>query len=283
MALSEQDQMLLDAAHEGDMAKVKEALGLGADIHAMNETPLSYAVAQGHTEIVAFLLDRGADLHVVNNTVEVLYRAASKGHTETAALLLDRGAHIHADNDRAFRGAAFTCQTQTVALLLDRGADIHAQNDEALRFAEYAENENGGNMETTWLLLRRGADPKAKNADGTDGFNGMKLAQWLGELKEELLAYFKSGKPSRQQCFSADAQDTPRLHNKVLDACLTGQFGRFIGAPLLVSAAKADRQLFQDIWKALPQHWQDQNQGLYMEFIKDGGLNPDAGSHTGAV
>jgi len=275
MALSqaEIDKMLLAAARDGDMAKLEEAARLGADIHTKKERALWYAATRGHTEIVAFLLDGGADLHVNND--EALRWAAALGGPETVALLLDRGADIHAKNDEALIGATLKDETETVALLLDRGADIHAQNDEALRWAVRESHKT-----TTWLLLRRGADPKAKGEDGEDAFDGPNLAQCLDELKEELQEYFKSGKPSRQQCFSAHAKHAPRVHDRVLDACLTGQFGILIGAPLLASKDRADRQLFQDIWKALPQHWQDDNQGIYVEFIKDGGLNPDAGSHT---
>ena len=45
---------------------------------------------QGHTDVVALLLDRGADLHYADD--HVLYWAAVNGHLETVLLLLRRGA-----------------------------------------------------------------------------------------------------------------------------------------------------------------------------------------------
>jgi ankyrin repeat protein len=78
-----------------------------------------------------------------------LMDAAEKGHTETVALLLDRGANIHARNSKALQWAAVNGHTETVALLLERGADIHAVNDWALQKA--AKNRC---TETVALLLK---------------------------------------------------------------------------------------------------------------------------------
>jgi ankyrin repeat protein len=62
--------------------------------------------------------------------------AALNGYDEIVALLLDRGANIHARDDVALREAVKFGRKEMVALLLDRGADIHARNDEALRLAK---------------------------------------------------------------------------------------------------------------------------------------------------
>jgi ankyrin repeat protein len=49
------------------------------------------ASANGHTEIVKLLLDKGADLNVKNTYgITVLFMASVHGHTEIAKLLLDR-------------------------------------------------------------------------------------------------------------------------------------------------------------------------------------------------
>jgi hypothetical protein len=83
------------------------------------------------------------------NLEKQLIEAADKGHTETVALLLEKGADIRADDDGALRWAADGGHTETVALLLNRGADIHADKDHALRWAAL-----NGHTETVALLLK---------------------------------------------------------------------------------------------------------------------------------
>ena len=71
---------------------------------------LHLAVQYGHTELVRFLLDQGADINarargaagygesgVPGSTP--LHVAASSGRAEIAMLLLERGAHVHAMRD----------------------------------------------------------------------------------------------------------------------------------------------------------------------------------------
>lgn len=130
---------------------IAELLDLGADIHADNNCALRLAAKYGYTDIVELLLDRGADIHAANNCA--LRWAAKYGHTDTVKLLLDRGADIHTANDWALFAAADNGHTDTVKLLLDRGADIHANNDRALRWAA-----GSGHTDTVELLLDRGAD-----------------------------------------------------------------------------------------------------------------------------
>ena len=66
---------------------------------------------------------------------DVLMNAAERGHADVVALLLDAGADVHADDDDALRWAASNGHAGVVALLLDAGADVHADNNCALRWA----------------------------------------------------------------------------------------------------------------------------------------------------
>jgi len=301
MALSANNKMLVDAAAEGDNTKVEEALRLGADIHADADLALEKAVRYARNETVALLLDRGANINVhggfplcvavicgyTKTTALLLGRdadihagddaplcaAAKSGRTKAVELLLDLGANIHAGDDAPLCAAASKGHTKIVALLLERGADIHAGNDVALCRATTQNHK-----ETAILLLRHGAYPKRTSKK----FIPPRMVEWLRQLKQEASAHFTSGKPTREQCFSPDETGI-RLNDRVLDACVTDQFTTLIGAPLIASTDKADRQLFKDVWDALPGYWQDQNQNIYMQFVKEGGLNPVVGTHTGAV
>jgi ankyrin repeat protein len=151
----EQNRAMLTASLNGHTAVVALLLDRGADIHFENGLALVLAADNGHLATVTLLLDRGADVHARNDAS--LSLAVQDGHLETVSLLLDRGADIHAGDDRTLRAAAFHGQLETVRLLLDRGADIHALNEEALGFARLGEHDA-----VEALLLERGAlEPQA--------------------------------------------------------------------------------------------------------------------------
>jgi len=210
---------------------------------------------------------------------DMLVEGAEDNNIAAIQHALDNGADIHAYEDIAFRIAVENDKKDIVLLLLDHGADIHVRDDRSLYLA--AEH---GYKEMTLLLLSKGAYRDTTTRDGINKFDGTRLSEWLDQLKEHTSKYFASGKPVWEQCLIPDLnvipKHLPKLHDKVIDACMTGQFTTLIGAPLIVSADKADRQLFQEIWDKLPDHWQDQYQDTYMQFLKEGGLSPIVGQHT---
>ena len=173
--------------------------------------------------------------------------------------------------------AAENGHTALAQLLIEKGANVNTMNDRDQTPLHLAVWE--GRKDTSLLLLRHGADPIVINIDDPPPRQCTPLLEWLSQVRQSTSEYFSWGKPSLAQCFSTTEKGA-RLHDRVLDACLTGQFTTLIGAPLIASTDKADRQLFQDIWEALPAHWQDQNQHIYMQFAKEGGLGPIAGYHA---
>jgi ankyrin repeat protein len=89
--------ILHDMAHEGDPRKAALLLDHGADIDAIDEeyrsTPLGLAARWGHRDMVAFLLQRGADANTAGAPwATPLAWATRKGHTEIQSDLRQAGA-----------------------------------------------------------------------------------------------------------------------------------------------------------------------------------------------
>ncbi len=89
------------AVHTGNLNVLKEVLADGFDVNAKNplfgSTLLSTAALMGHTEVVVFLLDKGADVTAKNSDGgTALHSAAFLGRVETTKALLKRGADVHA-------------------------------------------------------------------------------------------------------------------------------------------------------------------------------------------
>ena len=90
-------QALLAACKKNDVKTVALLITAGANVNLANKfgnTPLFFAVGNGHTEIVKLLIAKGADVNKADNKYGItpLYRASSKGHTEIVELLKLAGA-----------------------------------------------------------------------------------------------------------------------------------------------------------------------------------------------
>ena len=88
------------------------------------------AAYNGHLEIVKFLVEHKADIHV-NDDLALSY-AARKGHLEVVQYLVNQGADIHAKNEWALKWAVESDHVEVVKFLIDQGADLYNQDINSL-------------------------------------------------------------------------------------------------------------------------------------------------------
>lgn len=118
-------------ARTGDIESLRQELAAGADLDArdsLDQTALIAAVSQNHREVVALLLERGADPRRTDNAgwAPLHYAAYFSTTHERLKQLLDAGAPINAQNDRGITALYFATalgHEEQVRYLLDHGAD----------------------------------------------------------------------------------------------------------------------------------------------------------------
>jgi len=94
------DNALMIACFKGNKPAVEAMLAKGAEVNRPGWTPLHYAAANGHNDIISILLEKSAyiDAESPNRTTPIMM-AARGGHIYTVKLLLDEGADAALKND----------------------------------------------------------------------------------------------------------------------------------------------------------------------------------------
>jgi cytohesin len=94
------DISIHEAAEEGNVEAVKQAIADGADVNSKGDigrTPLHWAAYEGHKEIAELLISEGADVNAkADGGGTPLHQAAYEGHKEVAELLIAKGADANA-------------------------------------------------------------------------------------------------------------------------------------------------------------------------------------------
>jgi uncharacterized protein len=122
---------------------------------------LALAAFFGHKPVFDFLLQRGADIHLVarnNLGVTALHAALANRHIDMAEELIQRGADVNAAQPQGFRPlhtAAFHGMVDMVRMLLANGADPSAQTNESVTPLDLAVQR--GHMGIAELLRARSA------------------------------------------------------------------------------------------------------------------------------
>jgi len=150
--------------------------------YTYNKEKLLWICAQyGKTEFVKYLIDKGYDVHALDDYA--LRLASLYGHTETVKVLLNAGADVHADSDAALVYACEQRQTKVVKVLLDAGADVHARNDGPLRFASENRHTETVKVLKDWIAKEKKKVNEKFTEDDSDPIHDMGIGYSFETLK----------------------------------------------------------------------------------------------------
>jgi ankyrin repeat protein len=204
---------IFKTAAEGNLAKVKELVEKNPELvkakDKESETPLHKAAAQGHMDVVNYLISKGADIDARNNANQnPLLHAAYYGKTEVVKFLLDKGADFKTPDIYGRTILHYPVREgyeDVVEILLSKGMDITVEDGmgvSPLRFA--IERGHAGIME---LFIAS----KALNLGGDSGRTALHLAAKQGQkdIADLLIAKGVSTK-------TKDDMDATLLHNAAI-------------------------------------------------------------------
>ncbi|XP_072717379.1 ankyrin repeat domain-containing protein 26 isoform X5 [Ciconia boyciana] len=155
------------AAASGDLVQVRQGLKkYGVDGRDKAErTPLHLACANGHVDVVTYLVENKCKLNLFDNdNRSPLMKAVQCQQEKCVAILLEHGADPNladADGNTALHFAVLSPNTSVAGLLLEHNANIDAQNKEGYTPLILAVSEH--HEEMVEFLLKKGADVHARD------------------------------------------------------------------------------------------------------------------------
>lgn len=155
-------QEIIDAATQGDVAKVKEMLAADPSLaHAKDQNGLSVilkAAYYGKRDVVEALLASGVELNI--------FEAAATGWTERVNELIKQDASLanaySPDGFTLLGLATFFGHAETVDALLSAGAEVNAASRETMKLTPLASAMAVGRNDIARTLIDRGANVNAK-------------------------------------------------------------------------------------------------------------------------
>lgn len=129
---SSPDRELMEAANDGDIARVRALLKADADpdhVFRGDGSALIVAARHNHVDVLRVLLDAGADVdQSVHGDGNALIAAAQRGNVDAVRVLLEHGADVDAyvpGDETPLITAAASGELGVVKLLVERHADVN--------------------------------------------------------------------------------------------------------------------------------------------------------------
>lgn len=234
------------------------------DQHGRNIPPFYSAANKGHAEVVAYLLEQGADATAKNRYDATALRAAvENGHEEVVRVLFEKGIREDAQEKMAqsngvqptlLEAAARKGHRAVGELLLANGADVNEGRAKPLLLAA-----GNGDHDMLELLLSRGADVNVKESGGRTALHAAATGKPPGVVfkfinekvsKDPKLAYADCVRLLLEK--GADARVA--MERSLLTPLHRAAAGNFKEAAELLLAAGADVNA-ADEFNATPLHW----------------------------
>lgn len=156
-------EALIEAVKVADVTRVKALVdatpALASAKLPSGECSVMAALYRGHHQVVAVLLDAGAEVDV--------FAAAALGRTDDLRRALKEGGAVQAfayDGWTPLHLAAFFGHLDAARVLLDAGADVHAVSRNGLTNTPLHAATAGKHSEVALLLLENGAKSDAIDA-----------------------------------------------------------------------------------------------------------------------
>jgi ankyrin repeat protein len=187
---------LIKAAGAGRTEIVRYLLSRGADVNGrgFEGTALIAAVGRGFDDVVEVLLKAGADIKATTDQGSTAFHAAVfAGHLDVAEQLLKAGGEVDAKDKHGFTplvSAASVCNPEALRFLASNGARI-----DAIGQLEYGGStalttaSRTGQVDCVRTLLELGANPALKMKDGATALSNAEQsgnADVLALIKEAL-------------------------------------------------------------------------------------------------
>jgi ankyrin repeat protein len=174
-----QERKLFKAVEKGSKAEVEAILAEGTSVDSKNrrgETSLIQAIKSKNPEMVAFLIEKGADVKISSPLWDggsLLHYTVEKGNEEILSLLISKGLDINSEDDRSQTPLNLAVQREEkdmVELLLVKGADPNTWND--YWCTPFGEAERAENKEIITLFKARGLQPPKPRSIGEAAATG---------------------------------------------------------------------------------------------------------------
>jgi len=156
---------LHEACEHGRRDMVELLIVEGADVNAKDNdgvTPLHimFLTGRARLDVAELLIAKGADVNAKETSTgrTPLYRAVEIGHTQIVGFLIDKGADVNTKDNEGqtpLHGACKLGYKQMVELLIAKGADINAKDNKGQTALSLANEQ--GRTEIVELLKKRGA------------------------------------------------------------------------------------------------------------------------------